>query len=318
MTRRMRALLSALALGLSLAPLPALPLLAVDPEPLQGDLLVLRLSSDGILWNVEASLRYADGKQTPMRQGVYRAAEPGGSAAIVFMPLPMRAAAGPASLFVSATENGQAVRLGRTIDIKARDYAAMDIKLDSALTDIKAKPDPAKDEQSRILTAILYAKRPEADYLDGPFIRPIQEKAVTATYGDSRRYLYASGGSSSSVHTGLDLHQAAGSPIQACGRGRVVMAQSRIVTGNTVVIEHQSGLYSLYYHMESMAVAEGDIVERGQVIGKVGSTGLSTGPHLHWELRLDAEALDPESMIGLSLLDKILPITKINPSFEGR
>jgi murein DD-endopeptidase MepM/ murein hydrolase activator NlpD len=313
--RILLAALFALRIALPLAALPALDLPAACR---QGDALVVRLRSALPLSEASLCLRMPDGKQGTPAQAFLRRLESGEYAAIAILPLPMYAPAGPASLLFSGREDQSTFFIGTTFDLRRREYAQMDIDLNPDLTSIKASPDPKKDEESRILTALLYASTPGADYLNGPFIRPIMEKAVTAAYGDNRRYLYSGGGSSRSIHTGLDLHQEAGTPIKACGRGRVVFAQSRIVTGNTVVIEHQSGLYSLYYHMESIAVKLDEIVDSGQIIGKVGSTGLSTGPHLHWELRLRAEALDPESLIAHPLLDKTLRIDRISSSYEGR
>ena len=76
------------------------------------------------------------------------------------------------------------------------------------------------------------------------------------------------------------------------------MAENRISTGWSIVIEHLPGLYSLYYHLSEMEVKEGDFVKQGQLIGKSGSTGLATGPHLHWEMRLNGEAVRPEFFIS--------------------
>ena len=67
-----------------------------------------------------------------------------------------------------------------------------------------------------------------------------------------------------------------------------------MTTGWSVVIEHLPGLYSLYYHMSELKVKEGDIVKEGQLIGLSGATGLATGPHLHWEMRLNMAAVNPD------------------------
>ena len=75
------------------------------------------------------------------------------------------------------------------------------------------------------------------------------------------------------------------------------MAENRITTGYSIVIEHLPGLYSLYYHLSEMKVQEGDYVKQGQLIGKSGSTGLATGPHLHWEIRLNGTAVRPEFFV---------------------
>ena len=81
------------------------------------------------------------------------------------------------------------------------------------------------------------------------------------------------------------------------------MASERIITGFTVVIEHLPGLYSLYYHLDSLSVREGQRVSQGDRIGTVGSTGLATGPHLHWEVRSAGVAVDPDLLVKRPLID---------------
>ena len=76
------------------------------------------------------------------------------------------------------------------------------------------------------------------------------------------------------------------------------MAETRITTGWSTVIEHLPGLYSLYYHQSKVNVKVGDIVKKGDLIGYSGATGLATGPHLHWEMRLNMEAVSPDFFLG--------------------
>ena len=76
------------------------------------------------------------------------------------------------------------------------------------------------------------------------------------------------------------------------------MAENRISTGWSVVIEHLPGLYSLYYHCSELNVKEGDMVKQNQLIAKSGATGLATGPHLHWEIRLNGSAVVPEFFLN--------------------
>jgi murein DD-endopeptidase MepM/ murein hydrolase activator NlpD len=132
---------------------------------------------------------------------------------------------------------------------------------------------------------------------------PLDSLRYTSFYGDRRTYAYSDGGSAGSIHNGVDLAAPTGTPIHAPGRGRVRMATNRIVTGGTIVIEHLPGVYSLYYHLDSVDVTVGETVETGAVIGTVGSTGLSTGPHLHWELRVAGVAVDPAFVVDDALLD---------------
>ena len=76
------------------------------------------------------------------------------------------------------------------------------------------------------------------------------------------------------------------------------------ITGNTVILEHLCGVYTLYYHLNSLSVKEGELVEAGTQIGEIGATGFVTGPHLHWELRVAGVAVDPEAFISTPILDK--------------
>jgi murein DD-endopeptidase MepM/ murein hydrolase activator NlpD len=84
----------------------------------------------------------------------------------------------------------------------------------------------------------------------------------------------------------------------------VVLAKERIITGNSVVIEHLPGVFSLYYHLQDIEVQEGQRLFQGQRIGTVGMTGLATGPHLHWELRVSGVAVDPDFFVGRPVIDR--------------
>ncbi|HOX48796.1 MAG TPA: M23 family metallopeptidase, partial [Spirochaetales bacterium] len=126
------------------------------------------------------------------------------------------------------------------------------------------------------------------------------------------------GGSESSRHLGVDFAVVKGTPVRAAARGRVVFAAERIVTGTTVVIEHLPGLYSIYMHLSSASVAAGRLVERGEVVALSGNSGLSTGPHLHWELRALGRSVDPEAWVKAAPLDKARLIAIMDAAIEGR
>jgi len=100
-----------------------------------------------------------------------------------------------------------------------------------------------------------------------------------------------------SMHTGMDLHATAGDPIYATAAGKVVKAGWEGGYGQMVEIDHGEGLSTRYGHMSAIGVAVGQKVRAGQVIGRVGSTGRSTGPHLHYETRINGEAVNPERFL---------------------
>ena len=102
---------------------------------------------------------------------------------------------------------------------------------------------------------------------------------------------------SPSMHTGMDLHASVGDPIYSTAAGKVVKAGWDGGYGQMVEIDHGEGLSTRYGHMSSIGVMVGQKVRAGQVIGRVGSTGRSTGPHLHYETRINGEAVNPERFL---------------------
>ena len=95
------------------------------------------------------------------------------------------------------------------------------------------------------------------------------------------------------LHTGVDLRESYGTDIRATGAGRVILASVAGGYGNMVEVDHGNGLTTRYAHMGEISVAEGQTVARGTVLGHVGATGRATGPHLHYEVRIDGEPVDP-------------------------
>ena len=168
------------------------------------------------------------------------------------------------------------------------------IELNAANTAIKTDNSPQRAQQIDKLNTILATPINTDIFSLKPCVSPTTSTRYTSYFGDRRVYAYSNGKSSTSLHYGNDYGIPTGTPVTSCAEGKVVMAEERISTGWSIVIEHLPGLYSLYYHLDSMNVKEGDMVKSGEVIGKSGCTGLATGPHLHWEVRLNMCAVRPE------------------------
>jgi murein DD-endopeptidase MepM/ murein hydrolase activator NlpD len=100
-----------------------------------------------------------------------------------------------------------------------------------------------------------------------------------------------------SQHPGVDVQAAQGAPITAAWDGTVVSAGERGGYGNAVEVDHGHGVHTLYAHASSLSVQAGDVVKAGGLLGEVGSSGRSTGPHLHLELRVDGHPVDPASAL---------------------
>jgi hypothetical protein len=128
----------------------------------------------------------------------------------------------------------------------------------------------------------------------GPFRMP-----VTASPGNTFGARSIFNGQARNPHGGVDFGSPAGAPIVAPGPGVVALAEDLYFTGNTVVLDHGRGLYSVLAHLSKIAVSEGDRVEAGDAVGAVGATGRVTGPHLHWGARLNGARVDPLSLVAV-------------------
>lgn len=125
---------------------------------------------------------------------------------------------------------------------------------------------------------------------ESPFRRPIDDfLQISSTYGARRSY---NGGPYSSYHEGVDFSAYAGTPVFAAGDGVVALAEKLYVRGGAVVIDHGLGIYSGYYHMSEVHAVPGQVIRAGDLVGEVGSEGLSSGNHLHWDLLLAATWVD--------------------------
>jgi murein DD-endopeptidase MepM/ murein hydrolase activator NlpD len=172
-----------------------------------------------------------------------------------------------AAAIVAAVEQQQ---LGEQIETRRREY---ELKYAEQVS------------QSDSITAMLASwqkdQQPAASTF-GIFLNPIKNGRIVSGYGPRVHPIY----NERKQHNGLDIHGNMGEPMRASENGLVLLAEERGGYGLTVVIEHGNQLATLYGHMSRLDVKPGDLVQRGQTIGLVGSTGLSTGPHCHWEVRV--------------------------------
>ncbi len=129
---------------------------------------------------------------------------------------------------------------------------------------------------------------------EGEFIRP-HTAAMTPNFGERRIYNNVP----RSTHSGVDISAPFGSPVVASNSGRVVLARDLYFSGQTVIIDHGLGLFTYYCHFSSLKVKRGEKVKKGDVVGLVGSTGRSTGPHLHWGVKVFDSRVDPLALLTL-------------------
>ncbi len=154
----------------------------------------------------------------------------------------------------------------------------------------KAALDRHEAERARV-KAVLALRTPERLWAL-PMERPVPGD-VSSLFGLRRVF----NGEPRAPHRGLDLRGEAGEPVNACAAGRVVLAENHYFAGNSVYIDHGMGVVSMYFHLSAMDVAPGQTVARGQAIGRVGSTGRVTGPHLHFGMAVLGDMVDPQVLL---------------------
>ncbi len=182
--------------------------------------------------------------------------------------------------------------------IREKEFVKETIPLNSTNTAIKTDTSDIRMKQIEKLNKILYSINTDSVFNDKSFVYPTTATRRTSFFADRRIYAYSNGKSSTSLHYGIDYGVPTGTKVTSSGDGKVVLAENRVSTGWSVCIEHLPGLYSLYYHMSELMVKEGDIVKGGDILGLSGATGLATGPHLHWEIRLNGEAVSPDFFVS--------------------
>ncbi len=155
------------------------------------------------------------------------------------------------------------------------------------------------------VTAVWSQLRPELLWTE-PFLLPIgPQYGTTSPFGTRRSY---DGGPIDSYHAGQDFGAPAGVTVTASANSVVVLAEPLQVRGNAVLLDHGQGIFTGYWHLSELLVTPGQTVAAGEPVGLVGNTGLSTGAHLHWELRILGVAVDPMQFVN-EPLGMTIPIT---------
>lgn len=158
--------------------------------------------------------------------------------------------------------------------------------------------EPNKAEQQRAAAdnaAITKARQPFTDlpYFAQTFTPPIKNPRITGVYGSRRTF----NGQERSWHKGHDFAAKTGTPVYAPANGIVRLARNTFFSGNFIIIDHGQRFFTGYAHLHKMKVKAGQKINQGDIIGTVGTTGRSTGPHLHWALYWGNTALDPAFLL---------------------
>lgn len=174
------------------------------------------------------------------------------------------------------------------LQIEAREFEVQHLTVDETTTSETIESQQANNEWNQKIEPLKLVSEP-VRYWEGTFVQPVQGP-ITTQFGMTR---YTNNNPTPSRHAGIDIAAGRGTPIAAANSGKVLFADFIQLTGNTVVIEHGMGLKSWYYHMDGLNVKAGDQIEKGDQVGVVGSTGFSTGPHLHFAMSVNNIFINP-------------------------
>lgn len=266
-----------------------------------GDAAFIRLAlEDGILEKAQALL-FVDTNEKVLASAELYEVPPAERGRLYIALIPLSSWYEPGDFHIKLTYRLRGKKekaLSLPVAMQKKDFVSETVHLDAKNTAIRTNTaDEKRQAQIKRLNDILGTVNYSAVYHSGQFGLPVTQTRRTSFFADRRVYAYSNGKSATSLHYGIDFGVPEGTPVFSCGDGKVVLAENRISTGYSVIIEHLPGMYSLYYHLSSYSVKEGDTVKRGEQIGLSGATGLATGPHLHWEVRLLGQAVNPDLFV---------------------
>lgn len=177
--------------------------------------------------------------------------------------------------------------------VENREYPAEQLRVDSKTIRLSPEAEKRAWEEQQVLNRI-YASSERTFHFTQPFIPPLNS-VVTSIYGTKRVYNKKKKGQ----HLGIDYRAAIGDKIPAANSGKVVFAGDLFYTGWTVILDHGMDIFTVYGHLSKTLVKEGEMVKRGQLIALSGNTGRTSGPHLHWGVKVQGQYID-----GFVLVDE--------------
>ena len=197
--------------------------------------------------------------------------------------------------FEGTRKDGAAVIATHAVSIRHKEFPEERLTVSSKYVEPPAEVQERLAEE-RAKVAKVYRARRDVAPAEESFVRPVPGEP-TSTFGKRRFF----NDKPRSPHPGLDLRAATGTPVKAAGAGVVATAQDLYYSGNTVIIDHGGGLFTIYAHLSEIEVRVGDELPAGVTIGKSGATGRVTGPHLHWGAKIGNRPFDPTALLDPTL-----------------
>ena len=191
-------------------------------------------------------------------------------------------------------DNSRADRRPVSIVVESVKFPTTELKVDDQYVQLSPANQERANREAKELEAI-YAKLTPEILWSKPFAVPVTGQVKGSNFGHRRVF----NGQARAPHSGSDLKASTGTPIHATNRGRVVLAKNLFFSGNTVILDHGLGIYTVYAHLSRIDVKPAQVVDDNQVLGLAGATGRVTGPHLHWAARIQGARVDPFSLLRM-------------------
>jgi murein DD-endopeptidase MepM/ murein hydrolase activator NlpD len=258
---------------------PTFPQISASPAPVtQGQTMLLGVQGDGpldlsgLFLGKDLTFAAEEGRYWTL-VGVDALAPPGDY---------------PLVLSLTELDSGDLITVHKALTVTKGEFRTYNIVVPA---DRQSLLDPNLVEAERGKVNAVFAGVMETQLWQGTFGLPLEgEPRVTAPFGERRSY---NSGPVSSYHAGIDYGADEGWAVYAPMTGTVALAEALQVRGQAVILDHGWGVFTAFWHLSAIHVEPGQVVGRGEVVGLVGSTGLSTGPHLHWEMRVWGVPVNP-------------------------
>ena len=250
---------------------------------------------------------------------------------IVLFAHPYNTPASAKAMLVATDKAGNSKEMPIVYELRGAKYRKSNIAISDSfiqntvtplVTDVAARQGSAKDifiavnkrvrkQNEDKITAVTRKSTPSVLW-EGAFIQ-LSNSKVEANFADERTYLYNNESIDTAYHLGYDLSVTKRYPVEAANSGTVAFAGDLGIYGNTVILDHGLGLFTLYGHLSSIDVKEGDSIKKAQIIGRTGETGLAAGDHLHYGVYLNGVAILPVEWWDAKWIND-----NIQPKLEGR
>ena len=259
------------------------PVRLSSSRPAQGEPVLVEVSP---LPRADNVVMIWKGREIPMK-------EDGAGRFLGLIGIDLLETPGKAVLSVRAMEGGEAIRLDVEFVIQKGTFPVQELTLPKEMTQFdRATLERINREAGRLTERFSRVSSPPVWSV--PFLPPVEGFRPTG-FG-ARRVI---NGEPRSPHAGVDVTLPAGTPVVATADGTVAFAGEQFFGGNSVVLDHGGGVFSVYYHLREFVVSEGQKVSRGQRIGSVGESGRATGPHIHFSVRAAGGRIDPSLLMAL-------------------